>query len=105
MIDRKQNPPLVDVNEIHFIHPKKVLIADKLPFYSLVNSGSDAVRLDLYFSAGTIISDPIIASITAGLLLAGSATKSSTEIHNQIDDLGGFFDINLSHEYAIIYLY
>ena len=105
MIDRKQNPPLVDVNEIHFIHPKKVLIADKLPFYSLVNSGSDAVRLDLYFSAGTIISDPIIASITAGLLLAGSATKSSTEIHNQIDDLGGFFDINVSHEYAIMSLY
>ena len=85
--------------------PKKVLIDNQLPFYSLENTGSDAVKLDLYFSAGTIVNNPLVANFTAGLLFSGSSTKSSEEIHNEIDDLGGFVDINVSHEYAILSLY
>ena len=105
MIDRKIAPTIRDVEEINFLTPKKVLIDDQLPFYSLENTGSDAVKLDLYFSAGTIVNNPLVANFTAGLLFSGSSTKSSKEIHNEIDDLGGFVDINVSHEYAILSLY
>ena len=105
MIDRKIAPTIRDVEEINFLTPKKVLIDDQLPFYSLENTGSDAVKLDLYFSAGTIVNNPLVANFTAGLLFSGSSTKSSEEIYNEIDDLGGFVDINVSHEYAILSLY
>jgi len=105
MIDRKIAPAIRDVEEINFLTPKKVLIDNQLPFYSLENTGSDAVKLDLYFSAGTIVNNPLVANFTAGLLFSGSSTKSSEEIHNEIDDLGGFVDINVSHEYAILSLY
>ena len=105
MIDRKIAPAIRDVEEINFLTPKKVLIDYQLPFYSLENTGSDAVKLDLYFSAGTIVNNPLVANFTAGLLFSGSSTKSSEEIHNEIDDLGGFVDINVSHEYAILSLY
>ena len=105
MIDRKIAPTIRDVEEINFLTPKKVLIDNQLPFYSLENTGSDAVKLDLYFSAGTIVNNPLVANFTAGLLFSGSSTKSSEEIHNEIDDLGGFVDINVSHEYAILSLY
>ena len=105
MIDRKIAPTIRDVEEINFLTPKKVLIDNQLPFYSLENTGSDAVKLDLYFSAGTIVNNPLVANFTAGLLFSGSSMKSSEEIHNEIDDLGGFVDINVSHEYAILSLY
>ena len=105
MIDRKIAPSIRDVEEINFLTPKKVLIDNQLPFYSLENTGSDAVKLDLYFSAGTIVNNPLVANFTAGLLFSGSSTKSSEEIYNEIDDLGGFVDINVSHEYAILSLY
>ncbi len=105
MIDRKIAPAIRDVEEINFLTPKKVLIDNQLPFYSLENTGSDAVKLDLYFSAGTIVNNPLVANFTAGLLFSGSSTKSSEEIYNEIDDLGGFVDINVSHEYAILSLY
>ena len=105
MIDRKIAPTIRDVEEINFLTPKKVLIDNQLPFYSLENTGSDAVKLDLYFSAGTIVNNPLVANFTAGLLFSGCSTKSSEEIHNEIDDLGGFVDINVSHEYAILSLY
>ena len=48
MIDRKIAPAIRDVEEINFLTPKKVLIDNQLPFYSLENTGSDAVKLDLY---------------------------------------------------------
>ena len=105
MIDRKINPPIVDVDEILFLTPKIDRIQDEIPFYSLFNNGSNAVKLDLYFSAGTIIKSPILSSVTAGLLFSGSDTKTSTEIHNEIDDLGGFFDVNVSHQFAVLSLY
>jgi len=104
-MNRIEAPSLKEIDKINFIEPRKVLIGNIAPFYSIENHGSDAARIELFFKAGTIIDRPVLASLCSGLLLAGTSKETATEIHNNIDDLGGFFDINLSQEHTVVSVY
>jgi predicted Zn-dependent peptidase len=62
-------------------------------------------RVDLYFDAGSTKGSIGIASMVNGLLLSGTKDKSSTQISNELDALGAFYESNVGHENAILTIY
>ena len=105
MIERKIAPEIKQIEKINFISPDKFLLSDNAAFFWMKEVPNDTARLDFTFDAGTIRDSNLISSLVAGLLFSGTAKKSSTEIHNELDYLGAFFDVGLSHESVMVSFY
>ena len=50
-MNRIEAPRLKEIDTINFIEPRKVLIGNIAPFYSIENLGSEAARIELFFKA------------------------------------------------------
>lgn len=105
MIERKIAPEIKQIEKINFISPDKFLLSDNASFFWMKEVPNDTARLDFTFDAGTVRDSNLISSLVAGLLFSGTAKKSSTEIHNELDYLGAFFDVGLSHESVMVSFY
>ena len=93
------------IGAISFITPEKIILNDHAPLYWMPKVANETTRIDLYFDAGLRQSKNSIVSMTSSMLLSGTKEKNSTEIHSQLDDLGAFFDIGLSHEGVMVSLF
>jgi len=105
MLNRKQIPTLGELNEISFVTPQKIKINDKVNLYWMKDVPNATSRIDFYFDAGTAKSSSILSYLTSGLLLSGNSTKNATQIHNELDNLGAYFDIGLGFESSIVTFY
>lgn len=104
-MERSLAPEVHVTEKIEFISPTKFTTKSGIPCYVMQNPTSEAVRLELLFHAGAIYHNPVIAGVTAGLMLAGTPEYTTAEIHDKIDDLGGFFDSNLNAEFSILNIF
>ena len=98
-------PETHKIGAISFITPEKIILNDHAPLYWMPKVANETTRLDLYFDAGLRQSKNSVVSMTSSMLLSGTKEKNSTEIHSQLDDLGAFFDIGLSHEGVMVSLF
>ena len=105
MIDRNTAPPTHKIQSIEFICPQTIEINATVKLLWMKNVPNETSRIDLYYNAGLRNGRNIIASLCSSLLLSGTKNKSTTEIHKQIDQLGAFFDIGLSHEGVMISIF
>lgn len=105
MINRKQTPELRSIDHIEFVKPQIFDITPWSKLFFMKEVPNETSRVDLYFNAGSIRGNVGIASIVNGLLLSGTDQLSSTEIHNQLDGLGAFYESNVGHENATISIY
>ena len=105
MIDRNTAPPTHKIQSIEFICPQTLEINASVKLLWMKNVPNETSRIDLYYNAGLRNGRNIIASLCSSLLLSGTKDKSNTEIHKQIDQLGAFFDIGLSHEGVMISIF
>jgi predicted Zn-dependent peptidase len=105
MLNRKEAPVLLPIDKINFVKPQVFDISKNTKLFFMKEVPNDTARLDLYFDAGTIKGDIGIASFVNGLLLSGTKTKTSIEINNEIDNLGGFFESGISNENSVITMY
>ncbi len=105
MIHRTKQPTVHPVQHIEFIKPLIFDVTEDVRLLWVKDVPNDTVRLDLYFDAGIIRSDKSISSIVHSLLFSGTVDKSSVEIHESIDALGGFLDTDLSFETAVVTVY
>ena len=104
-MNRTNAPKTHKTGAISFISPQKIALNKTTPLYWLYDVSNETARIDIYFDAGLRKAKNSIASMTSSMLLSGTSQKSSTEIHNQLDDLGAFFDIGLSHEGVMVSLF
>ena len=104
-MNRTNAPKTHKTGAISFISPQKIALNKTTPLYWLSDVSNETARIDIYFDAGLRKAKNSIASMTSSMLLSGTSQKSSTEIHNQLDDLGAFFDIGLSHEGVMVSLF
>jgi len=102
MIKRNRAPITRQIDKINFASPKEIWINQHVKFLWMEKVPNQTSRIDLYFDAGLRKDRNIVASICSALLLSGTAQKTSTKIHSQLDELGAYFDIGLSHEGIII---
>lgn len=105
MLNRTITPELKEIDKIDFVKPQVFDITEDVKLYFMKEVPNDTARLDLYFDAGTIKGDQGIASFVNGMLLSGTANKTSVQINNEIDALGGFFESGISNENSVITMY
>lgn len=104
-MNRTKAPKTHKTGAISFISPEKIPLNKTTPLYWMSDVSNETARIDVYFDAGLRKAKNSIASMTSSMLLSGTSQKNSTEIHNQLDDLGAFFDIGLSHEGVMVSLF
>jgi zinc protease len=105
MIDRTLQPELKAIEKIAFISPRQYDITAQTKLYFMKDVSDETSRLDLYFDAGTTLAEPVVASLVNGLLLSGTSSKTSIQINQEIDALGGFYESSVSHENAVVSIY
>ena len=105
MIKRKNAPSLKAIEKINFISPVKIQLGEHTPFFWMKEVPNETARLDFIFHAGTTRGSNLISSLVAGLLFSGTDKKTATDIHNELDDLGAFFDVGLGHESVLVSFY
>ena len=105
MIQRNRAPETQQINKIEFVCPEEIWINEHVKFLWMQQVPNQTSRIDLYFDAGLRQDRNIVASICSALLLSGTDQKTSTKIHSQLDELGAYFDIGLSHEGVLISIY
>ena len=105
MLDRKRAPKTQKIDAIDFVCPKQIWINEYAKFLWMEKVANSTSRIDLYFDAGLRKDRNIIASLSSALLLSGTKEKDSTTIHSQLDELGAYFDINISHEGLLISIF
>jgi predicted Zn-dependent peptidase len=104
MVDRSQTPELKQIDSIDFVAPE-IRTEFPVPFFLQKQVPNATSRIELYFNAGSTNGKIGLASLVSGLLLSGTEKMNSTEIHTELDNLGGFHDISLGHESVVISLY
>jgi len=104
-LDRTIAPEIKKTESILFVAPEKFSISENVPLFWMKNVPNATSRIDFYFDAGTAKTTPIIPSLTAGLIFSGTEEKNATQIHNELDDHGAYFDVGLTHESALISFY
>jgi len=104
MVDRSQTPELKQIDSIDFVAPE-IRTEFPIPFFVQKQVPNATSRIELYFNAGSTNGKIGLASLVSGLLLSGTDKMNSTEIHTELDNLGGFHDISLGHESVVVSLY
>jgi zinc protease len=105
MLNRTIQPELQSIDKIDFVKPTIYDITSEVKLFFMKDVTNETTRFDLYFDAGNIRSPKGIPAFVNGLLLSGTNEKSSTQINNDIDALGGFMESGLSAENAIVSMY
>ena len=105
MINRLNQPDLVELEQIEFVEPIKYQLTDKVNLYHMKDVPNETTRLDLYFDAGKCKGSIGIPSFVNGLLLSGTIKKISIQINGEINSLGGFFDSGVAMENSVISIY
>jgi len=105
MPNRTIQPELVAIDAIDFIAPKKYDLSSSVPLYHMKEVPSETSRFDLYFDAGNCRGEKGIPGFTNGLLLSGTPSKSSVDIQEEINSLGGFMETGVSVENATVSIY
>jgi hypothetical protein len=105
MLNRQVAPKLTPIKSIDFSVPETFEIRAGIPLYWKNNIANETAKIELHFNAGTTIETPILASLTAGLLISGTKTKSAIQIHHVLDAVGAYYDVSVSQEQAVVTLY
>ena len=105
MLNRQVSPKLTPIKSIEFTVPETYEIHAGIPLYWKNNIANETAKIELHFHAGTTIETPILASLTAGLLISGTKTKSAIQIHHALDAVGAYYDVSVSQEQAVVTLY
>ncbi len=105
MLNRTQQPDLIAIESIDFVAPKKYDLSPSVPLYHMKEVQNETARFDLYFDAGNCRGEKGIPGFTNGLLLSGTPTKTSVEIQEEINSLGGFLESGVSVENATVSMY
>jgi len=105
MLNRKNPPSLGKLNDISFVTPEVIHCTPTLPLYWMKKVPNATSRIDFYFDAGTTRGSNVISAVTSGLIFSGTKNKTSSQIHNELDSLGAYFDVGIGFETAIITFY
>ncbi len=100
-----EQPGVHRVEHISFSQPVIFDVTSTVRLLWMKEVANDTVRLELFFDAGMIRGKHNIPKIVKALLLSGTADQSSVQIHEEIDSYGGYVDVDLGTETAIVSIY
>lgn len=98
MINRTEAPELKKIDHIDFVTPENIALEKGALLHWINEVYDDAVKIDFIFQAGTIFDKKLVAKLTGDLLFSGTPDKTSSEINESIDRLGGFTSVEVTAE-------
>lgn len=98
MIDRKVAPETHTITEIPFQEPEIITLENGAKLFCIRETNDLTVHIDFVFDAGSLKASKLIAFLTGDLLLSGTKDKTSDEIEEQIDYLGGYTEVGTTTE-------
>ena len=105
MLDRSVAPPLLPIEHISFVAPQITVLNNGAKLFWRNGLQNETSKIELHFAAGSASNDPLTASLCAGLLINGSATKTAKQIQKALDAVGAYYDVSLSQESSVVTLY
>lgn len=105
MLDRTISPAIHDIEKIHFVEPKIYPLQDETKLFLMKEVFDETVRIEFHFQAGAIQGVKNAANFVNSLLFSGTKDKSSTQIHEELDQLGAYLDQEISSEKAFVSVY
>lgn len=105
MINRTEAPQLIDITHVDFTAPVSAKLNEEVMLYHMKEVPNETARFDLYFDAGKCRAPKGLPGFVNGLLLTGTATKTSVAINNEINALGGFLESGISVENSVVTIY
>lgn len=105
MLNRTLIPDLKPIQKIHFIEPERIPLGGIAEIFHLDKVPDETVRIELYFQAGQIHGKKNMSSFVSSLLLSGTKDKTSFQIHEELDELGAYFQNEVSTEMAFVNLF
>jgi len=105
MIDRKIQPPIVDIREANFENPQHITLSNGVDVYMFDAGTQEVIRVEILFKAGAKYSNnkrlPIVAN---KLLLEGTKTRTGETIANAIDYFGANLATKITNDFAFVNL-
>lgn len=105
MLDRTISPTIHDIEKIHFVEPKIFPIQYETKLFLMNEVFDDTVRIEFHFQAGAIQGKKNTANFVNSLLFSGTKHKTSSQIHEELDQLGAYLDQEISAEKAFVSVY
>ena len=105
MLNRTIAPKIREVETVQFVYPKVLSLNEHVSLFWIKDVPNSTSRIDFYFDAGTIRSKSLVASLAAGMIFSGTNDKDAIAFHNQLDDLGAYYDSGVSQENAYVSFY
>lgn len=105
MLDRTISPAIHDIEKIHFVEPKIYPLQHETKLFLMKEVFDETVRIEFHFQAGAIQGVKNAANFVNSLLFSGTKDKSSTQIHEELDQLGAYLDQEISSEKAFVSVY
>ncbi len=102
---RQTAPAIHPLQTIEFISPKIYDISQEVKLFWMSEVADDTAHLEFHFDAGTIQGEPSLAGFVNALLLSGTENKTSTQIQDELNDLGAYVDVEIGQELAIVNLF
>lgn len=103
--NRNISPTIAEDFQIKFEAPISIKLGNYCNAFWVKNVPNETSRIDLYFDAGSIYTQPIVASLAASMLLTGNKKFSSKQIHEKLDFYGAYYDVEVTHFHCIVQLY
>jgi zinc protease len=105
MLNRSLTPEIHDIDSIHFVEPKIYPLQHEVKLFLMKEVFDETVRIEFHFQAGSIHGVKNAANFVNSLLFSGTNKKSSTQIHEELDQLGAYLDQEISSEKAFVSVY
>lgn len=101
-MDRTTAPHIQPIKTLNILPPTKHKLPNGGELFHLSAVEEEAVKIDLIFDAGSSKNKKLISRLSGELLFSGTQAKSSDELHESIDRLGGFTNLEISSEEAVV---
>ncbi|MCO5260357.1 MAG: insulinase family protein [Crocinitomicaceae bacterium] len=105
MLNRKIQPEIKEISTIQFEKPLVFDITKDNKLFCMTNVQNETSKIELIFNAGSILGNAEIAAVVNELLLSGTKDKTSFQINEEIDRLGGFIGQAVTFESATFSIY
>ncbi len=102
---RNNAPQLEPIKHVAMAVPHIFDITPNVRLLWMKEVANETCRLDLHFDAGYIRGGDSLPEIVKSLLLSGTTEQSSVQINEAIDALGGYLDVEMGAENAVVSIY
>ena len=91
MIDRSQPPALRQFGEVKLTFPRRQVFTNGIQYWAVTGAATDINRLSIYVRGGSLHEHkPMLAALTALLLLEGSRERNAQQIAERLDHYGAW---------------